>query len=303
MTHDVRSAVQAWALRAGYRLGWAVGPRLSPAVCRRLADLAGGLAVRLRLPAIDTIRANLRGLTGREPTTVLVRATVSSWTRNFLEAFALRGWSRADILASVSARGDERLRAAVAETGAVVALPHSGNWDLAGAWACLTGMLVVTVAEELTGPVAPEYAAFRRLREALGMRVLSHKAPRLLATLVDAAVPGTVVCLVADRALAGSGLPVRWGARTEAPTAHLPIGPALVARRANVPLFPVVSRYTDRGIALTIGTPIEPAPGRAGLVSMTQQLAGYFAELLARRPEDWHVMVPFFDPPTLTASS
>ena len=34
-------------------------------------------------------------------------------------------------------------------SGAIVALPHMGNWDLAGAWACLTGMPVTTVAERL----------------------------------------------------------------------------------------------------------------------------------------------------------
>ena len=39
------------------------------------------------------------------------------------------------------------MRAAYASTGAVIALPHSGNWDLAGAYAELTGMPVTTVAE------------------------------------------------------------------------------------------------------------------------------------------------------------
>ena len=54
------------------------------------------------------------------------------------------------------------LRTAYAGPGAVVALPHSGNWDLAGAWACLTGMPVTTVAEQLS---EAEYAAFMAFRE------------------------------------------------------------------------------------------------------------------------------------------
>ena len=66
------------------------------------------------------------------------------------------------------------LRTAYAGTGAVVALPHSGNWDLAGAWACLTGMPVATVAEQLS---EAEYAAFMTFREGLGMTVLSHRDP------------------------------------------------------------------------------------------------------------------------------
>ena len=90
------------------------------------------------------------------------------------------------------------MRNAYAGAGAVVALPHSGNWDLAGAWACLTGMPVTTVAEQLADA---EYAAFVAFREGLGMEVLSHRDPGALAALVDAIHRRRVVCLLADRDL------------------------------------------------------------------------------------------------------
>ena len=55
--------------------------------------------------------------------------------------------------------------------GAIIALPHMANWDLAGAWACLTGMPVSTVAERLR----PEalFDRFVAYREALGMEVIA----------------------------------------------------------------------------------------------------------------------------------
>ena len=57
------------------------------------------------------------------------------------------------------------------EIRAIVALPHMANWDLAGAWACLTGMPVTTVAERLR----PEslYNRFVDYRRQLGMDVIA----------------------------------------------------------------------------------------------------------------------------------
>jgi hypothetical protein len=77
--------------------------------------------------------------------------------------------------------------ASLATTGAVVALPHSGNWDLAGAWACLTGMPVSTVAERLK---PAEFAAFLHFREGLGMEVLAHDDRGALPRLANAVGEG-----------------------------------------------------------------------------------------------------------------
>jgi len=290
----VRTVVIGRVLMLVYRTGRRIGPLLSDRCRRSIVRVGSWLAWRRGGPAVDQLRENLSGLTGGQPTEALVRAGIGSWLRNFLETFALAGWSGTQVLQRVSVRGEDALRAAVAERGAVVALPHSANWDLAGAWACLTGMPVTTVAEELTGPIATEYAEFVRLRSALGMTVISHRDPVALQKLVRAARPGQVVCLVADRDLLGAGLAVRWGSRVDAPRVTLPAGPALVARRSGAALFAMVARYTDTGIAMTIGAEIEARPGRDGLVAMTQRIADFFADRLARQPEDWHMMVPFF---------
>ena len=65
----------------------------------------------------------------------------------------------------------------------MVVLPHSGNWDLAGAYAQLTAMPVTTVAEALPGP---DFAAFVAFEEQLGMRVLSHRDPAVIGELLAA---------------------------------------------------------------------------------------------------------------------
>ena len=125
---------------------------------------------------------------------------------------ALHQWSGADIRSRVTTVNESVLRTAYAGAGAVVALPHSGNWDLAGAWACLTGMPVTTVAEQLADA---EYADFVAFRERLGMEVLSHRDPSAISELVFAVRRRRLVCLLADRDLEQTGVPVRWAGQRD----------------------------------------------------------------------------------------
>ena len=161
------------------------------------------------------------------------------------------------------------------------------NWDLAGAWACATGMPVTTVAEQLSDA---EYASFVAFRENLGLHVVSHRDPNALATLIDAIHRRRVVCLLADRDLSGTGVAVSWRGH------HItvPAGPAIVARRTGAALLPAVCQFTRDGMSIIIGEPIAPRPGREGLVAMMQEVADFFAEIIASQPEDWHMMQPFF---------
>jgi len=177
----------------------------------------------------------------------------------------------------------------------VVALPHSGNWDLAGAWACLTGMPVTTVAERLDDA---EFAAFVSFREALGMEVLSHLDPGVIGALNTAVRRRRLVCLLADRDLAGVGVPVVWAGRS----VTMPGGPALVARRTGATLLAAVCRFTETGMQIAFSDPVATRPGRDGLVAMTQDVASFFAEQIAQQPADWHMLQPFFGEPRFEAA-
>jgi KDO2-lipid IV(A) lauroyltransferase len=275
-------------LRLLYKLGWRLGPRIPDPVQRLIARVGSAITVRRGGRHLDQFTENLRVVIGREPDRALVRAGIASYIRNLLEVFALPGWSAERIVARTITSGEEDLRRAIAAEGAVIALPHSGNWDHAGAWACLTGMPVSTVVEELA---EPEFTAFRRFREGLGMQVISHRDPAALSELMDAARRHRLVCLVADRDLAGSGVPVSWDGHP----VTMPAGPALVARRTGAALFPLVCRFTPDGLHLDIGPRIPHRPGRDGLVAMVQDIADYFAERIRTAPQDWHLMQPFFN--------
>jgi lauroyl/myristoyl acyltransferase len=276
-----------WVLRGIYRFGWQLAARLPPRFVAMIISAASWVALRNDGLHVRTLRRNLALTTGAPVRNDLVQAALKSYLRTFYEVLALPAWSDAKISRRVIAINERVVREAFAGPGAVVALPHSANWDLAGAWACATGMPVTTVAEQLSDA---EYAAFVAFRERLGLQVVSHQDPGALTALLDAIRCRRVVCLLADRDLPGTGVPVSWRGHP----ITMPAGPAMVARRTGAALLPAVCQFTKEGMAIVIGEPIEPRPGREGLAAMMQDVADFFTVTIARQPEDWHMMQPFF---------
>jgi len=282
-----RDRLRDAVLRAAHRAGWRLASRVPEPVVRPLVAVAARLAVARPGHHVELLRHNLTVATGRPAGDGLVRAGVASYLRTFWEVLALPGWDGPEVLRRVRTEDEHHLREAFAGPGAVVALPHSGNWDLAGAWACRSGMPVTTVAEQLSDA---EFAAFVGFRRALGMEVLSHREPSAISTLAAAVRRGRLVCLMADRDLDGTGLAVRWRDRA----VRMPGGPAVVARRTGATLLPAVCCYEGEQMVIRFGPPVAHRPGRDGLVAMTQEVADFFAARIAEQPEDWHMLQPFF---------
>lgn len=102
-----------------------------------------------------------------------MRASLASYARYWREAFRLPAMDHAAVAAQLDAsvRGNEHITAALtARPGAVLALPHSGNWDMGGVWLAQTYGGFTTVAERLK----PEslYRRFLAFRESLGFEVI-----------------------------------------------------------------------------------------------------------------------------------
>lgn len=293
---------RAGLVRAAYRFGWRHGGRLPEPVVRVAAALAARVVVARGGIHVDNLRRNLSVLTGRPAGAGLLRAGVASYVRTFWEVLALPRWSSADVLARMDLVNGPVVHEAFATTGAVVALPHSGNWDLAGAWACLDGMPVTSVAEQLGDA---EFRAFLAFREGLGMEIVSHRDPGLVDTLAAAVGRGRLVCLMADRNFSGRGVEVAFAGRR----VIMPAGPAEVARRSGAALIPAVGHYGGQPLRrgsrmrLVLGPVVPAQPGDDGLVAMVQACADFFAAALRDHPEDWHVLQPFFDLPVRTSAA
>jgi len=291
MTPVSAERVVAAANRAVWAAGWRFGPRLlrSRAVRNRLGHIAATLATIRPNRYLGHWQRNVEIATGQRPGVRETRAAVRSYMRVMTESFVLPQWTPAETIATVTTdpAGEQRLRDAMAGPGAVLALPHLGSWDHAGAWACATGMPVSTVAEQLG---VAEFDAFKRYREQLGMRIYSHRDPSALRGLCSDIAAGRLVCLVADRTFDGRGVAATWRGN---PVIAAP-GPAYVARRTGALLMGCAARYTDQGIHLAFSDPVEHRPGRDGLSAMTQDLVDFYAAEISLKPTDWHVFQPFF---------
>lgn len=286
----MREKLNEWAYLAAWR-GVRLMPRRSAeALFRRGADRAwqkNGRSVR-------QLRRNLARVVDGEPSDALVRDALRSYARYWMEAFRLPSMSRADLDRSFAMHGYEPIaERAAAGKGSVVALPHSGNWDFAGAWVPqIAGNPLTTVAERLK----PE-GVFRRFlayRESLGMAIVpatgGDRNPQ--AVLGEALDAGHVVALVADRDLSRSGIEVKFF--DEAAT--FPSGPALLAIRNNVPLYAAHIHYEpDRAVCHITG-PVDTGTGRLRerVASTTQAVADAFAEGIRAHPADWHMLQRFW---------
>jgi KDO2-lipid IV(A) lauroyltransferase len=238
------------------------------------------------------LEANLRRVVGPdvsdEELRVLSRDGMRSYFRYWCEAFRLPSWSRTRILESIDVHDEHLLGDALASgRGAVVALPHMGNWDHAGAWATLAHSPVVTVAERLK----PEdlYEKFLAFRRSLGMDVipLTGGDPPF-PYLADRLRQGRLVALLGDRDLGKSGVPVTFfGAR-----AKMPAGPAALAVDTGAVLL-AAELYLADGRNNVRFVPVDvPDEGERSrrIFRTVQNIAERFEVGVAAHPTDWHMM-------------
>jgi KDO2-lipid IV(A) lauroyltransferase len=240
------------------------------------------------------LRANLRRVVGPRPSgrelDQLARAALRSYLRYWREVFRLHTYAGDELIARMSVTDEKRLRDAwEAGRGMILALPHTGNWDQAGAWLTATGVPFTTVAERVQP--AALFDQFVAFRERLGMEVIpltgGQSPPYHL--LADRLRAGGCLCLLADRDLTATGVPVDFFGEP----ARMPAGPAALALDTGAALLPVTLWYpNERDWAGRIHPAVEPPAtgGRAAQVAaMTQHVADAFAEGIVAHPQDWHM--------------
>ncbi|MEZ0339852.1 phosphatidylinositol mannoside acyltransferase [Mycobacterium sp. pV006] len=282
------SAVGGQLTDWGYAAGWRL-VRAAPEIVARNAFGAGALYAS-RNGGPRQLRKNLARVIGVSPEDVpdeLMRASLASYARYWREAFRLPSMDHAELGRKLSVDNVEMLWAALEEgRGAVMALPHSGNWDMAGVWLVQNHGSFATVAERLK----PEslYNRFLAYRESLGFEVvpLSGGSRPPFDVLRDRLLDNGVVCLMADRDLTRTGVQVDF---FDEPT-RLPAGPAKLALATGAALFPVHCWFEDDGWGMAVYPELDTSSG--DVTAITQALADRFAQNIAEHPADWHMMQP-----------
>jgi KDO2-lipid IV(A) lauroyltransferase len=272
----------------GYASGWRLVRAMPELVARNAFDLGASYAARGGGP--EQLRKNLARVIGTSPADVpaaLVSASLSSYARYWREAFRLPAMDHEKIGRQLAVQDiDYVWQALDAGRGVVLALPHSGNWDMAGVWLVQNHGPFTTVAERLK----PESLANRFIayRESLGFEVITHTGGERppYDVLRERLSDNGVVCLMAERDLTRTGVQVDlFGEAT-----RLPAGPAKLAIATGAALLPVHCWFTDDGWGMRVFPPLDVSSGDVTVV--TQALADRFADNIAAHPADWHMMQP-----------
>ena len=171
----------------------------------------------------------------------------------------------------------------------IVTLPHVGGFEYAAAWIANRGHPPTVVVEPVEPPELLEW--FTSVRSALGMEVVPL-GPRAATRMVEALGEGRIICLLADRDIAGDGVEVEFfGERTT-----MPGGPAVLGLRTGAPILPLAVYFEGRGSHLGVIQPPVPAVRegrlRDDVARVTQEIAHRFETLIRAHPEQWHVMQP-----------
>ncbi|GAA0933025.1 phosphatidylinositol mannoside acyltransferase [Nonomuraea longicatena] len=282
------------AVAAGFAAGWKLVPHLPEKPTAAAFRFAADRVWRRRGGSVRRLESNLSRVTGLPVGGAelgeLTRQGMRSYFRYFHEIFRLPSIDRAEVVRRTRVTGAEHVHDTVAAgRGVVLALPHMGNWDQAGAWLVGVGHPFTTVAERLR----PE-SLFRRyvaFREGLGMEVLPLTGGdgHNFGTLAMRVRRGGVVCLPAERDLTKSGVEVRFfGAATK-----VPAGPALLAVQTGAALLPAIMYFDgdDWGIDIHPEIPVpEEGTRREKVATVAQRLTDVFEKGISQHPEDWHML-------------
>jgi KDO2-lipid IV(A) lauroyltransferase len=278
-------------LRAGLHAADFLARLLPSRLAYPLADLGGRLWHRLAAPERRALLAeNLRrvrlaqGLptTERELRRMVERAFVEH-ARYWLEVFRIRHYPEERFASMLVADGWDELAPTIT-AGAVIAVPHLGNFEPFAHFLEARGVSGLSPVEETEPKELYDFLFSRRLVGGRGIRLvpLSQSVRPMLAALRA----GQVVALAADRDLAGDGVPVTFYGH---PTT-LPAGAATLALRTGRPLL--VARALRLGPDRFTATawPVSVAltgDRRTDTEALTRAMAAGFERAIAEAPEQW----------------
>ncbi|HUW78646.1 MAG TPA: phosphatidylinositol mannoside acyltransferase [Candidatus Nanopelagicaceae bacterium] len=289
----MKEAFDALAYRSAWRIVRVIPESVAYALFQAVADRAW----RKRGKGVTQLENNLRRVVpdaDQDQLRELSRNSMRLYMRYWCDSFRIPDWSAERIVNTIKIVNEVHLREALsAEKGCVVALPHVGNWDHAGSWACVTGTPLTTVAERLK----PEslFQAFLRYRQELGMEVLASDSDHIMGVLAARLRSGRLVALVADRDLSSTGIVVDFFGEP----ASLPAGPAALAVQTGAALVPAFVKYLEPrdpsgfNIEVEFFPPVtDPETGSRSdrITAMVTSCASVFEKAISNDPNQWHML-------------
>lgn len=281
----MKDSFVAWA----YIVAWKLLRALPEKTAYSLFNRGAKWLVKRNGKSVQRLRKNLHRVSSdlsKQQMNALLEDAMASYMRYWCDTFRFPNWNEDRVNATVTVTREEFLLDGIKSgRGVIVALPHAGNWDHAGAYFCLKGIHLVTVAERLK----PErlFNEFLRYRQAMGMEVLALDS-RSIVTLEQRLHEGHLIALVADRDLSKSGIDVQFFGNP----ARMPAGPAVLALKTGAVFLTAFVNYTKTGIHITFDEISLPESGtqEEKVSILVQECANNFERGIAQHPQDWHML-------------
>jgi len=220
----------------------------------------------------------------------ITRQGFASYGRYWVESLAMPNLSAQEISDGFHVEGMSNITS-VLEGGfsPILGLPHLGGWEWGAAWLHrVNGLEVAAVVEKLEPVEVFEW--FVALRQTYGIEVIAL-GDGAFKDLVKAVKAQKVICLLADRDIAGNGIEVDFFGETTT----LPAGPALLSFRTGSPILPTAVFFDGDKRLAEVGKPIWPTKTgdlKDDLYQTTQSLALRLEGLICKAPEQWHMLNP-----------
>ncbi len=178
----------------------------------------------------------------------------------------------------------------IKKQGAIFALPHIGNWEMAIPVGNHLKLDLLAVAEPLNNKLVLNW--FKNLRETLGCEIIiGGKGQNTFDTIVNKLEEGKHVCLLSDRSINKTGV----GTVFFDNLASFPKGPVALALKTQAPIVPTAFLKVNGQYNLIFDKPFYVPLFENESISIQQglkTLSKSFEKLINIAPNQWHSIQP-----------
>ena len=287
--------MKEWLSYIPFRVAAAIFGLLPEPAVRWLGENGGRVWYARSGGRIPLLTSHMRRVLGEDApdddVNEAVRAMFRSYGRYWAETFWFRPRRKAAISRRVEHVNFEPIYAAQrAGRGIVFAVPHLGNWEIAGIVANEIGSPIIAVAEDLPNEHITKW--FVDLRGEFDIEVILTTDPKLRSKLIRRLKEGGAIALLADRDVTGKGIAVDFFGET----ASVPLGPVVFAELTGASLLPVAAYFREGAghRIVVLDEVVLPDGGtRSERVSAgAQVLVRSLEQLIRAAPSQWHLFQP-----------
>ncbi len=287
--------MKSWLTYIPFRIVAAAFGLLPEPAVRWIGESGGSMLYRRGSSRNPLLSRHMRRVLGPGASDADVQTAVEGMYRSYGRYWAETFWFRPRRKQTISHRVErvnfEPIYKAKREgRGIVFAVPHMGNWEIAGIVAAEIGVPSLAVAEDLSNKHITNW--FVNVRDKFHIDIVLTTDPRRRSKLVRTLKGGGAIALLADRDVTGRGIEVEFfGERTT-----VPAGPAALADMTDSALIPVaVYLQEGPGHRIVVHDEVDLPDGanRSERVARgAQKLTSILEEMIREAPSQWHLFQP-----------